>query len=292
MSAAQRSGAVLGAIYLVFSAVLQTGAILRILGEPPWFAAALLALGFFAMNLAVALFAGRAIFEMDTQEKLHNYWPPLEAEPVHVSKVEGLRQRVPVAAGRVTLIALFLLAVATPFFAMRSPKSETLESFAGELPVALSDSHAARAWIASQPAGLDKEQVIFRILTDLQRTWRHRSDPSEDNIQPVSVSLRTREGDCEDRAAVIVAIARELGLHGRIALGEAGTRGHAWAEILFATTPKGEAPRTPEPSFGGLAHLVTRAPETWLVCEPRASVAPFHITHFIEIDGRLVPAEK
>ncbi|MCG3191597.1 MAG: hypothetical protein DIJKHBIC_00825 [Thermoanaerobaculia bacterium] len=292
MSKAQRLGSVLGTIYLVVSAVLQTGAILRILGEPPWFAAALLALGFFSMNLAVSLFAGRAIFELDTQEKLRNYWPPLEAEPAQMSRVEELRKRIPIPAGRVTLLGLVLLAGATPFLAMRSPECETLESFAGELPVALSDSDAVRSWIASQPAGLDKGQLISRILIDLQKTWRHRLDPGEDTIQPVSVSLRTREGDCEDRAAVIVAIARELGFHGRIALGEAGARGHAWAEILFETRPMGRLPPGTEPSFGGLAHLVTRNEETWLVCEPRASVAPFHVTHFIEVDGRLVPAEK
>ena len=84
-----------------------------------------------------------------------------------------------------------------------------------------------------------KEKRFFNALFNLKKMWIYKEDPLNSDIpMPAEITLSKNPptGDCEDIAAVIIAISRYYNIYSLFCLGldkRDPSIGHAWAEFFY-----------------------------------------------------------
>jgi len=184
---------------------------------------------------------------------------------------------------------LFILLIV---FGRCSPDTRhtTLESYASELPKAIKNGPNIIRYVSKTKDKAPDVRVSI-CYNDLLSKWNYLPDPPNyDHFINVESVFKTGifVGDCEDFAATIMAICRNLNLKCQIALGENNSKGHAWAELqVYHSKPTLAILKRIQVLFGNSVSYIHRSNGTWVQMSPEGTLLNYKTQYLISSKGVL-----
>ena len=118
--------------------------------------------------------------------------------------------------------------------------SQSLEDYALSISKASEPGENVKVFVSSS-ADFPPDKRLSYHYQILLKKWRYKPDSKgADKVQIAEEIIREGkfEGDCEDFAAVLTAICKELDITSHVCLGESKIKnsGHAWVEVLISNS--------------------------------------------------------
>lgn len=178
---------------------------------------------------------------------------------------------------------------------MTCDTDNTLEEYASELNASSLPGNNLKSFL-SPYNNLSPIEQLATVYNIIENSWKYEVDEvGSDVITNSEVQLTNDKylvGDCDDKAALLMAVCRYLELNAVFCLGKdiVTHKGHVWleVEVCHYNDYNGKLKKRLEQSFNDQIIIYNRNNIFWLQLEDSIVNKRFSITHIVDQCGQIV----